>query len=305
MARATEARTSARARASPQDRPGAAARDRIVEGPDGIRFIQPIVRPIEKATDLGSVQVLKHENLFLLTDQFGDIHPDSRGLGLYLNDSRIVSCSAIRVGGVRPVLLQGSMGGNFRGTIHLTNPSIDRNLRQKIRPTDALASRKLGISRERLLSNGALQERFLVVNHSEHDEDVDIDLELADDCADIFEVRGYPRPARGTNLPIAVTDRRVTFRYDGLDGKRRSTHFVFSEAPQDAGPAVSTDHHEPDGWIHLRWSFRLKPGARHQLTWIVWADVAPPRADENLFPDPPRVSVDDGLGAYHAWARGT
>ena len=39
--------------------------------------------PIEKATDLGSVQVLKHGNLYLLTDQFGDIHPDSRGLGLY------------------------------------------------------------------------------------------------------------------------------------------------------------------------------------------------------------------------------
>src|SRR3954467_15724301 len=66
--------------------------------------------PIEKATDLGSVQVLKHENLFLLTDQFGDIHPDSRGLGLYLGDTRILSCSVLRIAGVRPVLLQGSMG---------------------------------------------------------------------------------------------------------------------------------------------------------------------------------------------------
>ena len=40
----------------------------------------PVILP---ATDLGGVAVLKHGNLFLLCDQFGDIHPDSRGLGLY------------------------------------------------------------------------------------------------------------------------------------------------------------------------------------------------------------------------------
>ena len=56
----------------------------------------PASGPIEKATDLGSVQVLKHGNMFLLTDQFGDIHSDSRGLGLYRNDTRLLSCSVIR-----------------------------------------------------------------------------------------------------------------------------------------------------------------------------------------------------------------
>src|SRR6266508_749821 len=172
--------------------------------PAGIRYFEPRVEPIEKATDLGSVQVLKHENIYLLTDQFGDIHPDSRGLGLYLGDSRILSCSVVRIGGVRPVLLQGSMGGNFRGAIHLTNPSIDRNLRAKMGSGDSLASRKLGISRERLLSNGALEERLRVVNHAEVSEAVVIELELADDGADIFEVRGYPRPERGRSLPVAV-----------------------------------------------------------------------------------------------------
>ena len=46
------------------------------------RFVRPVPRRIEKATDLGNVQVLKHANLYLLTDQFGDIHADGRGLGL-------------------------------------------------------------------------------------------------------------------------------------------------------------------------------------------------------------------------------
>ena len=61
-------------------------------------------RPIIRATDLGSAQVLKHRDLFLLSDAFGDIHPDTRGLGLYDGDTRVLSCSVLRVAGERPVV---------------------------------------------------------------------------------------------------------------------------------------------------------------------------------------------------------
>ena len=195
---------------------------------DGVRYFEPRDTRIEKATDLGSVQVLKHGNLFMLTDQFGDIHADSRGLGLYRDDSRLLSCSVLRVGGARPVALQGSTGANYRGVIQLTNPTLARNPDDKINPGQGLVGKKLGITRDRLLTNDALEERVRVVNFAEHDETVDVVLELADDSADIFEVRGYER-ARGTLLPIATTDTRVTFRYDGLDQRRRRTHVAFSE----------------------------------------------------------------------------
>jgi hypothetical protein len=108
--------------------------------PEATRYIEPVVRPIVKATDLGSVQVLKQGNLYLLTDPFGDVHPDTRGLGLYEGDTRRLSCSILHVNGQRPVLLQASAGGNYHGAIQLTNPRIDRNLEDKVRPEDALAS---------------------------------------------------------------------------------------------------------------------------------------------------------------------
>ena len=47
--------------------------------PEQTRYVEPVVRPIVKATDLGSVQVLKQGNQYLLTDPFGDVHPDTRG----------------------------------------------------------------------------------------------------------------------------------------------------------------------------------------------------------------------------------
>src|SRR4029079_4465741 len=127
MARETQQRVAADATAAAAATAAnrARRRDAVQHAPAaGIRFFEPRVGPIEKATDLGSVQVLKHGNIFLLTDQFGDIHSDSRGLGLYRNDTRRLSCSVLRVGGARPVVLQGSTGANFRGVIQLTNPTL-------------------------------------------------------------------------------------------------------------------------------------------------------------------------------------
>jgi glycogen debranching enzyme len=276
------------------------------------RFIEPVVRPIVKATDLGSVQVLKQGNLYLLTDPFGDVHPDTRGLGLYAGDTRRLSCSILRVGGQRPVLLQASAGGNYQGTIQLTNPRMERNPQDKIRPEDALETQKLGIGRTRTLDGDVLEERVRIVNYAEATEDVTLELELAADAADIFEVRGWNRPQRGRHLPVALGAGRVTFRYDGLDALRRATHVAFSEpaaetGPVDPGVAGSANA----GWVRLAWCWRLAPGEAHELAWVVWPqdravpsdedDVEP---DDVLFPPRPRLADDLVAASYHAWSRG-
>jgi glycogen debranching enzyme len=299
---------------------GAGPRGEIPIG-DEVHFIEPRLTPIKKATDLGSVQVLKHGNLFLLTDQFGDIHSDSRGLGLYRDDTRLLSCSVLRVGGERPVVLQGTTGANYRGVIQLTNPTLDRNPNDKIRPGQGLVGKKLGITRERLLTGMAIEERVRIVNFAEVDETVEVLLELADDAADIFEVRGFPRD-RGTLLPIAATGSRVTFRYDGLDGRRRQTWLAFSE-PGAFEAVIPGEPPDLGGSLRYRWAWQLDAGAEHELSWLAWADDAPipsgsgqnrsgvaetakSAADTpDLFPEPPRIASDEGAAAYHAWARST
>ena len=64
----------------------------LPEAPEEKLLLPPSSPTITPATDLGGVAVLKHGNLYLLTDPFGDIHPDSRGLGLYHSDTRLISC---------------------------------------------------------------------------------------------------------------------------------------------------------------------------------------------------------------------
>src|SRR5215212_4000173 len=277
--------------------------------PGGVAFIEPRVLPIEKATDLGSVQVLKHGNLYLLTDPFGDIRPDSRGLGLYLSDTRLLSCCSLRIGGIRPVLLQGSMGANYRGSIQLTNPSADRNPDAKVHPEEAVAGRSIGISRDRLIGVDGMSERVRIVNHAERPLAFPVELELGSDFADIFEVRGYPRPSRGSLLPIALNSSRTTFRYDGLDGLRRAVHVVFTEPAQAYGPgdARSEDEMAQGGSVRFRWDIQLAPGERRDLRWTIWptTDTTAAGASAPLFPEPPRINADDGATAYHAWSRGT
>ncbi|MBA2381175.1 MAG: hypothetical protein H0V73_03610, partial [Chloroflexi bacterium] len=265
-ARPTRAAKRSSAPASPTAGPTA----RAVEG---VRFVQPRLVPIQQATDLGSVQVLKHGNLYYLTDPFGDIHPDSRGLGLYHSDTRLLSCLALRVGGGRPVLLQGSMGANYRGSIQLTNPSADRNPAAKVHPELDVAGRTIGISRDRLIGSDGMVERVRITNHAERELEFSVELELGADGADIFEVRGYPRKERGVLLPIAISSTRATFGYDGLDGMRRSTHVAFSDVADGHGPIDdrSDDQVGQGGSVRFRWDVRLAPGDRRDLRWTIWS----------------------------------
>jgi hypothetical protein len=133
--------------------------------------------------------------MFLLTDQFGDIHSDFARAGslpqrhaaaLVLRDPRRRGAAG-RAPGVDRVELPG------RDPAH--EPDARPQPRRQDPPGPGLVGKKLGITRERLVTGDALRERVTIVNFAEQEETVDVTLELADDAADIFEVRGYPATA--------------------------------------------------------------------------------------------------------------
>src|SRR3954452_15819329 len=99
------------------------------------RTIAPPVTTIMPATDLGNVEVAKHGNLYLLTDQRGDVRIDGRGLGLYELDTRVLSTSTLRLNGLPLTLLRGPYLRDGLDTIQLTNPELRRNPEDKQAPT--------------------------------------------------------------------------------------------------------------------------------------------------------------------------
>ncbi len=221
-------------------------------------------RPIIRATDLGSAQVLKHRDLFLLSDAFGDIHPDTRGLGLYDGDTRVLSCSVLRVAGERPVVLHSDPGGSWRGTVIATNAELRKDPGDKMGSDGSIARRTISIERERTLSD-AYRERLVIQNHGSFAFDLDVELELDMDAADIFEVRGYARPTRGKLLPIELDEAgAIVFAYVGLDEVTVRTRIDF-----DPHPEVAATADYDGGAIVASWDGLLAPGDSRVVTWTV------------------------------------
>ncbi|HYM83817.1 MAG TPA: glycogen debranching N-terminal domain-containing protein [Candidatus Dormibacteraeota bacterium] len=279
-------------------------------GDGGVRSMAPPPISIVPATDLGSVITLKQGELYLLTDQFGDVHPDTRGLGLYRHDTRILSCAALRLNGARPALLRAAIGGTFEGSIDMTNPDNPRDIGDKIGP-GALARRSIGVRRSRVIDQ-ALEERLLLVNHAETPVTVAFELDLGADYADIFEVRGYQRPERGRLEAILLdrSGRAVRFGYRGLDGRVRRTHVRFSEPVRleplgAAEGAAGAEPPTPGGMVRASWRWRLGPGEASSLSWTVWGGVddgADGRPGSSMFADPSPIRREDLEAEEAAWA---
>ena len=251
-------------------------------------------RPIVKATDLGSAQVLKHLDIFLVSDAFGDILPDRRGLGLYDGDTRIMSHSALRIAGERPVVLHSDPGGSWRGVVQATNPEFRKDPGDKMGGDERVPRQTISVGRERTIAE-AYRERLDVQNHGPITFDLDVVLELDADFADIFEVRGYVRKARGELLPIEATATGgLVFGYLGLDGVTARTHVAF-----DPAPSLQPGNEKHGGSVMARWTSPLRPGEQRQIAWTVHATREPAQSVGVLDPD-----AIDPARAHASWLSG-
>jgi glycogen debranching enzyme len=269
---------------------------RLVEPPvsAAVRTFPARPRPIVKATDLGSAQVLKHLDMFLVSDAFGDIHPDSRGMGLYDGDTRILACSVLRIAGERPVVLHSDPGGSWRGVVTATNPEYRKDPGDKMGGDGRILRQTISVGRERTIAE-AYRERLDIQNHGPITFDCDVEVELDADYADIFEVRGYSRAARGELLPIEVTaDGGLIFGYLGLDGVTVRTHIAF-----DPAPVLEPGRDEQGGSVVARWTSPLPPGERRQIAWTVHATRDPVQTVHALDPD-----ALDPADAHASWLSG-
>src|SRR6188508_2818000 len=139
---------------------------------------------VVRATDLTGVHVLKHDNLFMLANAYGDVHIDGRGLGLYDGDTRMLSTYDLRLNGIRPVVLRAGSAANYKGTIQLTNPDYLNSSTGAAEPASEIVLRRhsLGVVRERVIGDG-FGERISVVNYTEGPERARLTLTLDADYA--------------------------------------------------------------------------------------------------------------------------
>lgn len=172
-----------------------------------------------------SQHIIKHDGLFLITDDSGNV-PGQPGdaYGLYRADTRFLSRYQL-TGSDAALQTVGhsSRTGDRSRVVLLVNgvTSLEAPRREMV------------IERERIIRDG-LVERIRVLNRADHPCGMKFWIDLEADFHDMFEVRGMSRFRRGTYEPTVVEgDGLVRFAYTALDGVRCVTEVWFSPEPAE------------------------------------------------------------------------
>jgi glycogen debranching enzyme len=199
--------------------------------------------------------VIKENDLFLLTDESGDIPPGSTdGCGLYTQDTRFLSRFELLVNGVKPILLESSAEANCQAAFRLTNPHMEEDGRVR------LWRESVEIARHRFIQDGILYESIAYTNYSPQPVAFETSLVFAADFADMFIVRGFKSGRVGTVTGIDARADRIVIGYDGADGIRRETRIAWN---------MPADRVSPEGSVTF--SLELRP----RETRVIELTVAP------------------------------
>ncbi|HEX9308067.1 MAG TPA: glycogen debranching N-terminal domain-containing protein [Anaeromyxobacter sp.] len=269
---------------------------------DLLGYADPSAQP--EATGVEKL-VLKRGNLFLVANAVGDVAPvGARDLGLFQGDTRHLSGWRLAVQGGPPLCLSSQLSDDYVAQIDFTVTSLHAGDLLGHEPVNYLHLRR------DMLIDEVLVDRLVLTNFLGRPVDFWIEMDWAADFADVFEIRGARRPARGSYLAPVVEEGCAVLRYEGRDGRRYATEIRLDLAGDGAGPARLARIVGTGARVELH----LAPAERVEVAFLVAAGIERGAAGTRRGPDeerplPPRTarSFEDRARATHeayaAWAR--
>ncbi|BCS52550.1 amylo-alpha-1,6-glucosidase [Geobacter sp. SVR] len=181
------------------------------------------------------LRVLKHGETFAIFDCHGDIQPIGLGeQGIFHEGTRFLSKLELRFAGERPLLLGSTINKqNELLAVDLMNPDFTADGHQVRR--DAVH-----VFRSKFIWKGNCYEQLRLTNFSLEPLEIPFSLSFDNDFADIFEVRGTRREARGTFRPPEYSGSTAVLSYDGRDGVLRTTRLDFHPPPAGLSDSEAT-----------------------------------------------------------------
>lgn len=218
------------------------------------------------------IRVLKHGDTFAVFDRFGDIQPiGPAGQGIYHQGTRCLSRMELYLNGKRPLLLRsGVKQDNSLLTIDLTTPDFYDSGELTVHKGT------VHMLRAKLLWNAACHEHLRLVNFGGAPIALSVLLRFGADYADIFEVRGFRRAHRGTDLPPTILADGLILGYEGLDGVTRHTVLRCSPPPAEIGAG------------QLEYALVLPPGGTSDLYLTIQCE---PSGSNQVPADYPRAQA--------------
>ncbi len=208
---------------------------------------------LAKVTDLSGTMTAKYNQIFLLTNERGDIEDDTSGTGLYFRDARFLEVCSLRLDEQRASPLLADDSGGMSCVFELTNPEMH------LGDGTVIPKEHLSIKRTFTIDQTVRQE-IVLRNVERQPLAFDMSLHSASNFTDMFAVRGDDPGKRGTLAPPRAEGDRLALVYDGADQHRRTTTLTFAPPPDLFHERTAT------------WRVRLDPGATKTFTIDIAVD---------------------------------
>ena len=242
-------------------------------------------------------RVLKHGDTFAVLDRYGEIRPGGLGEeGLYHDGTRFLSCFLLELEAQRPFFLSSTVREeNDQLAVALTNPDLLRD------GEVWLPLGTLHLALKKFLWRGVCYQQLRVKNHARERVETTLAVHFEADFADIFEVRGMKRTARGQDLAPQVRRQSVVLSYRGLDGVIRRTRLHFE--PRPSSLTVSTARFELSLPPQQETTFCLTVACERSSPEIANCGVNSESVISRLLPfDAARTEAQTDLERYSAWS---
>ncbi len=225
-------------------------------------YLDPSEQP--EATGVDKL-VLKRGNLFLVANRLGDVWPSgARDLGLFLTDTRHLSGWRMAVQGGPPLCLSSQVSRDYVAQIDFTVTSLHEGDLLGREPVNYVHLRR------DMLIDDVLLDRLTLANFQGRLVESWIELTWAADFADVFEIRGARRRARGEYQRPQVEADRVILRYDGLDGRRYATEIRIEGLTASRPGAAKLAEL---GGSRARIRLSLEPAEQVEVSFVVAAGI--------------------------------
>ncbi|MFP8642957.1 glycogen debranching N-terminal domain-containing protein [Priestia aryabhattai] len=169
-------------------------------------------------------RVIKENDLFLLTDQAGNITENHQyGLGLYMKDTRFLSKFHLKINGADPVLLSSSADENLLATILLTNPHMEKEGEL------SLWRESVEIERKRFIYEGVFYEKIKLKSYFPKKIAFTLSIQADVDFNDMFIVRGFQTGNVGKRTGQIKGKSSLIYTYEGADDIKRSTRISWDK----------------------------------------------------------------------------
>ncbi len=182
-------------------------------------------------------RILKDGELFVVSDERGDLRRTFPGAGVYARDTRFLSELWLLLNGEEPELFDSSAERTSVAVFEFGN-SVFRDESGH----DVLAH-TIALRRCRTVRRGTLEEELTLENFNPFPVTIELALVFAADFYDIFEVRGFPRERPRGHIQLPHCEgQRLLLAYRAPDDVVLETEVLFSRSPDIVATEPGTTH---------------------------------------------------------------